>query len=64
MNKIKIINVTLTIITILCMFTVIFCDNNVIDRYIIVFQWVIIFVQIGLLFSAYAKYRSDTKCVK
>lgn len=55
MNKIKIINVILTIITILCMFIVIFCDNNVIDRYIIVFQWFIIFVQIGLLFKCIRK---------
>lgn len=64
MNKINIINVILTIIAILCMFIVIFCDNTVIDRYVIVFQWVIIFTQIGLLFSVLRKYRSGAKCVK
>lgn len=64
MNKINITNVILTIIAILCMFIVIFCDNIVIDRYIIVFQWVIIFTQIGLQFSVLRKYKSGTKGVK
>lgn len=64
MNKINIINGILTIIAILCMFIVIFCDNTVIDRYVIVFQWVIIFTQIGLQFRVLRKYRSGTKCVK
>lgn len=64
MNKIQIINVILTIIAILCMFIVIFCDNIIIDRYVIAFQWVIIFTQIGLQFSVLRKYKSGTKGAK
>ena len=56
MNKIKIINVILTIITILCMFIVIFCDNTpTVDLSIISFQFIIIFAQICILINIIRK---------
>lgn len=55
MNKIDIINIILTIINILCMFTVIFCDNFTVDVCIISFQFIIIFAQIYMLINIILK---------
>lgn len=51
MNKFNIINMILTMINILCMFTVIFCDNNTVCVSIISFQFIIIIAQICMLIS-------------
>ena len=56
MNKFNIINMILTMINILCMFTVIFCDNSpTVDLSIISFQFIIIFAQICLLINIIRK---------
>lgn len=58
MNKINIINVILTIIAILCMFIVIFCDNHTVCVSVISFQFIIIFVQICMSINIIRK-RND-----
>lgn len=55
MNKIDIINIILTIITILCMFIVIFCDNLTVCVSVISFQFIIIFAQIYILINIILK---------
>ena len=55
MNKFNIINMILTMINILCMFTVIFCDNFTVDVCIISFQFIIIFAQICILINLIRK---------
>lgn len=55
MNKIDIINIILTMINILCMFTVIFCDNHTVCVSIISFQFIIIFAQICILINIIRK---------